>query len=631
MNFKQTNNNRSLRPSALRVEVLENRELLSATDVAPLADVSDVAVASVEVAPVVANNDVVDLSSISAATKINYNASDKAILEANGLTVSQATWNRKTGRLYTITVADKDITSLDLRGLDTLQTLKLVDQNIKTVNLEGLTALTKIFASNSALTSLDLSSQPDLNYLDVSGCKNLTTLDASGHKLTTITVKDCSNLTTLDVSDNAPGGGTTVVNAEGCSSLTSLDASNTPVSSVNLINASSLKSVDFSDSAKLSYLRAGRSLEEIRTNSKSKINVEFYYNESWTSLSVVDNAGAEISASSLTTASSFYLSPDNATNVTVNFYDANGELVSASKFNEPKIVTLSAPTATATSEEGSIVLTWDAQEGASQYVVLYKEVGTATYSKAVVAEPTFTIEATAGVKYQYNVKALGDGQYFLDSAWAGLARASAKATGVQLDVPTFTATTSSDSISLAWTEQTAAKYFTIQYKKVGDSAYTKVNATGSSYTLANLESGASYKINMIAVGDKVNSLTSAWTPLKTVNVVGELVALTAPTASAASTSNSITLAWDAQNGASAYKINFKKSTDSAYTKVTVTDTSYTFENLDADSKYKFNIMAVGDNTSASNSAWSKLNTVKTVAEASNLDEVFADYDLDLLD
>ena len=132
------NSGRAMRATSLRLENLEDRQLLSVTDLVPLAAAASES--AVETAPA-AEDVAIDLSSVADQTETAYNEHDLAAVESLGMTAddSNVVWN-----------AEGRVTSIVASAQTTLET----------ANLSGCTALESFTCKGTvrapnALASLD--------------------------------------------------------------------------------------------------------------------------------------------------------------------------------------------------------------------------------------------------------------------------------------------------------------------------------------------------------------------------------------------------------------------------------------------------------------------------------------------
>lgn len=114
-------------------------------------------------------------------------------LESNGLTSFDISYM---DNIKEVTVGYNKITQLNLTGCKSLTNLTCWVNNITSLNLKGLRLLTRLNCSNNPLESIDLT-PVNLDYLYV-GSTSITTLDITSQpNITGLSVFGCENLTSL--------------------------------------------------------------------------------------------------------------------------------------------------------------------------------------------------------------------------------------------------------------------------------------------------------------------------------------------------------------------------------------------------------------------------------------------------
>ena len=105
--LRKSGSSRDSRPSQLRLENLEDRQLLSVTDIAALAAADSVAESAQVSTVTVSSDDIVDVQTALNTTAAAHNADDVAALGNLGLAWYEGafgeTWNDVTGRLTGLT------------------------------------------------------------------------------------------------------------------------------------------------------------------------------------------------------------------------------------------------------------------------------------------------------------------------------------------------------------------------------------------------------------------------------------------------------------------------------------------------------------------------------------------------
>ena len=316
------------------------------------------------------------------------------------------------------------------------------------------------------------------------------------------------------------------------------------------------------------------------------------------------------------------------------------------KMREP--VQLAAPTPTGSvKSDATIVASWDAVENATGYRFVWKNNQTNTsytYVSLGASATSYTLtELEEGATYYWKVQALGDKVDYLNSEFCKTQTVKPNEP-VQLAAPTPTGSTKTETtITASWDAVANASGYQFVWKNNRTNTsytYVTLGSSATSFTLSNLEEGATYYWKVRAVGDKVDYLTSSFCATQTVKP-GAPVQLAAPTPTGSvRTATAITASWETVANASGYQFiwkNNRSNTSYTYVSVNASATSFTLSNLEEGATYYWKVRAVGDKVSSLTSDFCATQTVKpsqTVASAvlDLGDELFdeieeEDYDL----
>lgn len=220
----------------------------------------------------------------------------------------------------------------------------------------------------------------------------------------------------------------------------------------------------------------------------------------------------------------------------------------------------------------SVPLSWDAVDGATGYLIKSAD-GKTQYTKTIKTNSYTVSGLTNGTTYKFKVYAYVDGKWFASST------KTMTPSGTPQNV---TVSASNKSATIKWKAVNGATGYIIKSAD-GKTQYTSKSIKTNSYTVTGLTNGTSYKFKIYACVDgkwytaKTSSVTPTGAPQNVKATAG---------------SKSITLSWDAVNGATGYLI---KSADGStkYTK-TIKTTSYTIKGLTAGKQYKFKVYAYVD-------------------------------------
>ena len=305
----------------------------------------------------------------------------------------------------------------------------------------------------------------------------------------------------------------------------------------------------------------------------------------------------------------------------------NGSDYADSDYTTPRsvatLVKLAAPTNSRETgkTETTITVAWDSVENAIGYQLIWKNKNDSSYVSVTLDALTTSCildDLDCGATYRWRVRALGDNGAYLNSAYCEpqTARISDP---VQLDPPSNPSETdkTETSITVAWDAVPNASGYKLLWKNKTDSSYTtiRLDASTTSYELADLDNGATYIWKVRAQGDNGAYLNSSYCAPQTARIV-DSVHLDAPSnpSEIDKTETTITVAWDAVENASGYQLIWKNKNDSSYVSVALDalTTSYILDDLDSDATYRWRVRALGDNDAYLNSAYCELQTVRIV-------------------
>ncbi|MCL2623781.1 MAG: fibronectin type III domain-containing protein, partial [Planctomycetaceae bacterium] len=163
------------------------------------------------------------------------------------------------------------------------------------------------------------------------------------------------------------------------------------------------------------------------------------------------------------------------------------------------------------------------------------------------------------------------------------------------------------SVTLIWNAATGATGYVLQYKKATDTTWTTATVASGALTatVSGLSADTDYNFRVQAANAGGASDWSA------VTVTTEAIDDTPPAVPTnfrytGQTTNSVTLAWNNATGATGYRLEYKKASDTDWTEFPVADGALTatISGLSADTNYNFRIRATNDNGS---SDWATAN------------------------
>ncbi|MDD3589466.1 MAG: leucine-rich repeat domain-containing protein [Thermoguttaceae bacterium] len=347
--FRNADPLKGARLTRLRLENLEERQLLSVTDLAALDAPSDDAEpvqlttaanlsdAPIDVSSVHKTTGTAALDALNAAQVI-YNAygatTDEEVVK---LTITEAPGGNLTlGAFPNLTelVASRcALTSLDVSALPNLSVLDCSNNNLTALNLSANTLLETLYCYNNSLTTLNLSPNASLTHLHCYD-NNLMTLDLSGAAGLTYLYCYNNGLTSLDLTANV--------------NLKDLRCYNNSLTSLELTANASLKELRcYENSLTTLELSGGASLTYLSCYANNLTTLNLSANTNLTSLSCYDNNLTTLNLSNFTKLRNLYCYNNNLTTLELSgaanlkyLYCYNNDLTTLELSNVPSLETV---------------------------------------------------------------------------------------------------------------------------------------------------------------------------------------------------------------------------------------------------------------------------------------------------
>ena len=244
---------------------------------------------------------------------------------------------------------------------------------------------------------------------------------------------------------------------------------------------------------------------------------------------------------------------------------------------------LSAPDGFATSAmtPNTVTITWNEVADAVGYSY---QLDNGEWVKVLEAEAKLT-GRTHSTTYKIRVKAIGDGESFVDSPESEEFSFTTDPL-IVLDAPAnLTATeVGVNEITITWGEVANATEYEVQ---IGETTYTTGQLT---YQFTMLDANKEYAISVKAVGDDVTYDDSALSAIS--ETTDPLIVLDAPADLTATDvgENYVTVTWSEVTNAAGYEVAVGATTDT----VTAETLTYQFTSLNVNANYTFSVKAVGD-------------------------------------
>ncbi len=270
-----------------------------------------------------------------------------------------------------------------------------------------------------------------------------------------------------------------------------------------------------------------------------------------------------------------------------------------------------------TKTETTITVAWESVENANGYRLAWKNRTDSSYTYTWIDASTTSYtfaDLDSSATYYWSVQTLGDKDAYLNSAFCAPQKVRI-ADPVQLTAPVPSAVSKTETaITVSWDAVEHASGYRLAWKNKTDSSYTyiQIDPSTTSYTFAELDDSATYYWSVQTLGDKDAYLNSAFCATQKVRIA-DPVQLTAPIPAATTeTETSITVAWEAVENASGYRLAWKNEIAPSYTYVSLdaSTTSYTFADLDSSATYRWSVQTLGDKDAYLNSAFCARQTAK---------------------
>ncbi|HOY32302.1 MAG TPA: fibronectin type III domain-containing protein, partial [Bacteroidales bacterium] len=260
-------------------------------------------------------------------------------------------------------------------------------------------------------------------------------------------------------------------------------------------------------------------------------------------------------------------------------------------------------------------LTWTPVTGALNYLIRYRPVTNPLSAWIISTTQTTSVtlsNLTCGTHYEWQVATYCDTNSISTYSPGITFSTPACVTPCNPPAGLTTSNISATGATLSWTAVTGAYVYVVQYRPVTNPASTWINiySSGTSVTLSNLTCGTQYEWQVAAhCGPNISYTYSQSITFTTLPCT---VPCNTPTDLTTSniTSTGATLSWTAPAGALAYIVQYRPVTTpvSAWTTVTVQNTSITLTNLTGGTHYEWQVRSVCSTNLGSNnvSLWSAM-------------------------
>ena len=176
-------------------------------------------------------------------------------------------------------------------------------------------------------------------------------------------------------------------------------------------------------------------------------------------------------------------------------------------------------------DETSATMFWGRSPNASGYELAWKADSWSEWRTEVTQARGMTVDSLpTGETVHFKVRALGDGNLYLNSEYSGIVDVVIGSETTQLAPPTILTGTLNYYVSyganrhqIVWTDVENAAGYTLAYSEDGGATWTTVNADETSRVITGLTYGADIRYRVRALGSG-NYTDSDWSAVKTFNV-----------------------------------------------------------------------------------------------------------------
>ncbi len=284
------------------------------------------------------------------------------------------------------------------------------------------------------------------------------------------------------------------------------------------------------------------------------------------------------------------------------FFESLG--VAPSTPSTPSTPTVTVPSAAAPTNvtmynhDTGLHVDWHKAANASRYIVYYRPSWSSSWSSTTTSNTYCNLTGlTPGTLYYVQVRSVNS---------AGVNGGISSATsfthvrGTKLN---STAYNSNGTVTVGWSSAPGANGYAVAKKKSTDKSYTYYYVSGTSFNDKNIAGGALYYYQIRPYYSNGKSAAYAeWSNSKTITTLFK------PTVTNMNaTASRLNINWNAIKGATAYKVAFKRSTDSAWNFRTTTSRYYNVANPTQGATYQVQVCAINGSLAG---AYSSVNTIK---------------------
>ena len=273
---------------------------------------------------------------------------------------------------------------------------------------------------------------------------------------------------------------------------------------------------------------------------------------------------------------------------TVRCLNAAGDYISSFYSAGISGVFLSAPVFTVENGPEGVDISWNAVKGAVNYRVYYY--GSKGWTKLTdTTETSFTdTDVTSNHTYTYTVRCINaEGNQFTSGYLAGK---SVK----YIAAPKITKLSNAvDGVRITWNAVDGAQKYRVYY--YGSKGWTKmVDTTSTTYLDKDVASGKNYTYTVRCINSAASAFTSSYKPGVSLRYIA------APDFSVTLNEKSVTVDWNAVEGAELYRVYLRSANDWVKL-IDTTSTSFEYKNILSGTEYNFTVRCLNASATAATS------------------------------
>jgi hypothetical protein len=252
-----------------------------------------------------------------------------------------------------------------------------------------------------------------------------------------------------------------------------------------------------------------------------------------------------------------------------------------------------APTGVVASNASTstVDLSWTSSTGASSYLIGYTPAGGTFKTLTGFTTLNATVGGLSpGTLCNFSVYAVNNYSTSASSSVVTYGTLTSSPTGLSVSSPT------TSSLNLSWTGVVGAASYSVYYQPIGGSYSSVTGLSGTSTTIASLNSGTLYSLYVVGVNVYGTS------PASTTITYGTISSAPTGLAGSSATTSGFSVTWTEVTGASSYSLSYQASGGSYSTITGLTGISTTLNSLTVGTLYNVYLTAVNSyGTSAASS------------------------------